>query len=114
MVGAMMLTVAQVPLPSSVPVRFDWLYATRGPTVESPDSPALAALIEHAHTIARKEHAVVLRLEPNIADDDLDMDAWIAAYRALGFHINPTAIHARRSWCWIFHPPRKNCSPTSR
>ena len=104
MVGAMMLTVAQVPLPSSVPVRFDWLYATRGPTVESPDLPALAALIEHAHTIARKEHAVVLRLEPNIADDDLDMDAWIAAYRALGFHINPTAIHGRRTGCWIFRP----------
>ncbi|HLX40743.1 MAG TPA: peptidoglycan bridge formation glycyltransferase FemA/FemB family protein, partial [Ktedonobacteraceae bacterium] len=80
-VGAMMLTIAQVPLPSSVPVRFEWLYSTRGPTVESPDSPALAALIERAHAIARKEHAVVLRLEPNTADDDPNMDVWIATYR---------------------------------
>src|SRR5207249_6406196 len=71
MVGAMLLTVSQVPLPVSLPgMRFNWLYCSRGPTVEQPDSPALAALVEHAQIIARKEHAVVLRLEPNIADDD--------------------------------------------
>ncbi len=104
MVGAMMLTVAQVPLPSSLPVRFEWLYCTRGPTVEQPDSPALAALIERAHAIARKEHAVVLRLEPNIADDDPNMDAWIAAYHGLGFSINPIAVHGRRSWVLDIRP----------
>lgn len=104
MVGAMMLTVTQVPLPSSVPVRFEWLYCTRGPTVEQPDSPALAALIERAHVIARKEHAVVLRLEPNIADDDPNMDAWIAAYRGLGFQINPITVHGRRSWVLDIRP----------
>src|SRR5713101_9429685 len=69
MVGAMQLIVSSVPMP--VPgLHFDWLYCARGPTVERPDSPALPALVEHAHAIARKEHAVVLRLEPNIADDD--------------------------------------------
>src|SRR6266566_3810857 len=105
MVGAMMVSVAQVPLPVSIPgIHFNWLYCSRGPTVEKPGSPALAALVEHAHVIARKEHAVVSRLEPNIADDDPEMDAWIAAYRALGFQINPSAVHGRRSWVLDIHP----------
>src|SRR5579859_7535253 len=59
MVGALMLSVAQVPLPVTLPgLRFHWLYGARGPTVEHPDSPALAALIEQAHAIAHDEHAV--------------------------------------------------------
>jgi lipid II:glycine glycyltransferase (peptidoglycan interpeptide bridge formation enzyme) len=105
MVGALMLTVSPVPLPVSIPgIRFNWLYGTRGPTVERPDAPALTALVEHAHGIARKERAVVLRLEPNIADDDPEMDTWLAAYRALGFQTNPTAVHGRRSWVLDIRP----------
>ncbi len=62
MVGAMLLTVSPVPLPAP---RWNWLYSSRGPTVASPDSPALPALIDYARQhIARAEHAVVLRLEP--------------------------------------------------
>ena len=103
MAGAMQLIVSSVPMP--VPgLHFDWLYCARGPTVEHPDSPALTALVEHAHAIARKEHVVVLRLEPNIADDDPEMESWIAAYRALGFQINPFSIHERRSWVLDIRP----------
>src|SRR5438046_2867542 len=77
MVGTMMLSVAPVPLPVSLPgIHFRWLYCPRGPTVADPHSPALAALIGEAHAIARQEHAVVLRFEPNIADDDPDLDTW--------------------------------------
>ncbi len=105
MVGAMQLIVSPVPMPLSVPgLHPRWLYCSRGPTVERPDSPALAALIDHAHTIADKEHAVVLRLEPNIADDDPDMEKWMAAYQALGFHTNPFSIHERRSWVLDIRP----------
>ncbi|MBA2395914.1 MAG: peptidoglycan bridge formation glycyltransferase FemA/FemB family protein [Ktedonobacteraceae bacterium] len=106
LVGAMLLSVAPVPLPASLPgVHFSWLYSVRGPTVERPDSPALAALIEYAHKVAKKEHAVVLRVEPNIADDDPDMDIWLAAYHKLGFHSNPTSVHGRRSWVLDITPP---------
>src|SRR5689334_14515643 len=46
LVGSMMLTVSPVPIPLPVPgMRFNWLYSSRGPTVERPDSPALASLI---------------------------------------------------------------------
>src|SRR5580700_10280457 len=56
MVGAMMLTVAPVPLPVSIPgLHFNWLYCTRGPSVTQLDSPALAALLERAHHVARSE-----------------------------------------------------------
>lgn len=104
-VGAMQLNIAPVPIPVSIPgLHPTWLYSSRGPTVESPDSPALPALIESAHALARREHAVVLRLEPNIADDDPNMDAWLAAYRGLGFQTNPIAIHGRRSWVLDIRP----------
>ena len=99
LVGAMLVLVAQVPLPLKIPgIHFNWLYCCRGPAVEKLDAPALSALVEYAHSIARKEHAVVLRLEPNIADGDPDVDDWLAAYCALGFHINPIAVHGRRIW----------------
>ena len=105
MVGSMQFSVAPVPLPNIVPgVRFNWLYSSRGPTVERMDSPALAMLLEHAGDIARQERAVVLRVEPNIADDDPEMDAWLAIYHKLGFRTNPIAMHARRSWVLDIRP----------
>jgi peptidoglycan pentaglycine glycine transferase (the first glycine) len=103
--GAMLLTVAPVPLPAALPgLRLNWLYSVRGPTVEQPDSPALAALISHTHTLAPRERAVVLRVEPNIADDDPCMDTWIAAYQRLGFRTNPISVHGRRSWVLDIRP----------
>jgi peptidoglycan pentaglycine glycine transferase (the first glycine) len=105
LVGSMLLTVAPVPLPAKLPgLRFNWLYSARGPTVEAPDSPALAALVTHAQRIARQEHAVVLRVEPNIADDDARLDTWRAAYARLGFQTNPLAVHGRRSWVLDIRP----------
>lgn len=105
LVGALLLSIARVPLPLSIPgIRFSWLYGSRGPTVERPDSPALPALLEEAHRIARKERAVVLRLEPNIADDDPNQDAWLAVYHRLGFQTNSIAVHGRRSWVLDVRP----------
>ena len=103
MIGAMLLTVSPIPIP--VPgLHFNWLYCSRGPTVEHPDSPALAALIGIVQKIARADHAVVLRVEPNIADDDPREDAWIAAYHNLGFQTNPQSVHVRRSWVLDIRP----------
>lgn len=105
LVGAMMLSVAPIPLPASLPgPGFTWLYCPRGPLVAEPESPALAALLEYAHTLARKEHAVVLRVEPNLIEDDPQRDNWIAAYQSLGFRTNPVAVHGRRSWILDLRP----------
>ncbi|GHO43942.1 lipid II:glycine glycyltransferase FemX [Ktedonospora formicarum] len=105
LIGVMLLLVNPVPLPTRIPgLKLSWLYSSRGPTVESPDSPALPALIEQAHKIAKKERAVVLRLEPNIADDDPNEHVWLAAYNNLGFRTNPIAVHGRRSWVLDIRP----------
>ena len=103
MVGAMMLSVSAVPIPTPG-LRFNWLYCSRGPTVERPDSPALAALMESVQKITHTEHAVVLRLEPNIADDDPQIDRWIAEYQNMGFQTNLYAVHGRRSWVLNIRP----------
>lgn len=102
LLGVMMLTMSPV---AGRRVPLNWLYSSRGPTVASPDSPALAALIEYAQKVlAKKEHAVALRLEPNVADDDPALENWIAAYRALGFQTNAHAVHGRRSWVLDIRP----------
>ena len=103
MVGALLLTVSPIPFPLPA-LRWNWLYSSRGPTVVSPDSPALPALIEGVQKIAKAERAVVMRLEPNIADDDPHLDAWIVAYHALGFQTNPISVHGRRSWVLDIRP----------
>jgi peptidoglycan pentaglycine glycine transferase (the first glycine) len=107
MVGALSLTVSPVPISPPIPVpglHWNWLYSSRGPTVEKPTSPALPALIENVQKIAKAERAVVLRIEPNIADDDPDEQAWIDAYQKLGFRANPNAVHGRRSWILDIRP----------
>lgn len=105
LIGAMMLSVAAVPLPAPLPGQhFSWLYCPRGPLVSGPQAPALAVLLEQAHVLARKEHALVLRLEPNLTEDDPQRDDWLAAYHALGFRTNPIAVHGRRSWVLDLRP----------
>lgn len=102
LLGSMMLALSPV---AGRHLPFTWLYSSRGPTITSPASPALPALIDYAQKIlARKEHAVALRLEPNIADDDPALENWSAVYRALGFQTNPYAVHGRRSWVLDIRP----------
>ncbi len=108
LIGAMLLSVAPISVPGPVQKLLpNWLYCRRGPAVEHPESPALAALVKKAEDIARREHAVVLRLEPNVADDDPQMDAWLAAYQRLGFRTNPYALYPRRAWVLDLRPDLK-------
>jgi peptidoglycan pentaglycine glycine transferase (the first glycine) len=105
LVGSMQLSVVPVPLSASIPgLQFNWLYSVRGPTVPAPNSPALALLIDYAHKLARREHTVVLRVEPNVADDDPHLDEWITAYHQVGFRTNPISVHGRRSWVLDIRP----------
>jgi lipid II:glycine glycyltransferase (peptidoglycan interpeptide bridge formation enzyme) len=108
LIGTMMLHENDVPIPLPGLNHLKYLYCSRGPAVESPDSPALPVLIEHAHKLARKTHAVLLRVEPNIADDTPDMDRWIAVYRKLGFRTYPHAVHMPRSWVLDIRPDLKD------
>ncbi len=59
LVGVMLLTLANVPVPG---LRLKWLYSSRGPTLERPDPDVLTALVDYAHKVGHKEHVVVLRV----------------------------------------------------
>jgi lipid II:glycine glycyltransferase (peptidoglycan interpeptide bridge formation enzyme) len=93
--GTMQIAINPVPFPF---LHFCWLYCVRGPSVLSSSDSALPSLILHAHSIGQREHAVVLRVEPNIADNMPDENEWINAFHALHFRDYPFAIHGRRSW----------------
>jgi peptidoglycan pentaglycine glycine transferase (the first glycine) len=105
LIGILQLLVVAIPLPVSVPgLRFNYLYGVRGPVIKDPDSPAFEALVEYAGRLARTENAVVLRLEPNIPDDDPQIESWLAAYQQQHFHTNLNTGQARRSWVLDIRP----------
>ena len=101
----MQLAIVSVPLPG---LHFNWLYSARGPAVEDQDRYILAQLVEYVHEVAQQERAVVLRVEPNIADDDPDMDRWLASYYKTGFRSTKNSVHGRRAWC-LRSSAQKNC-----
>ncbi|BCL81855.1 methicillin resistance protein [Ktedonobacteria bacterium brp13] len=104
LVGVMMLVVSTIslPLPKIKPT---WLYCGRGPVLARPDPLILLRLLSYIAGIAQQHHAVMLRVEPNIADDDPDLDIWLAVYHKAGFGRNPHSIHGRRSWVLDIRPP---------
>ncbi len=81
-----------------------WLYVLRGPVVDDPQSPALPVLINELHRIARKQHAVLLKIEPHVEEG---APGWQEALRQLGFKPNPIPTHVRRSWLLDIHPPEQ-------
>lgn len=101
LVGVMQLHVVAIPIPV---LHINYLYCIRGPVVEDPNSPAIPGLLKQAQAIARKEHAVVLRLDLNIPDDDPHLDEWQQSYQRLGFKPNAHTGVSRRSWVLDLRP----------
>jgi lipid II:glycine glycyltransferase (peptidoglycan interpeptide bridge formation enzyme) len=104
LVGVMMLVASTVSLPLPK-LRPTWLYCGRGPVLARPDPAILLSLLKYTEAIAQQIHAIMLRVEPNIADDDPDLDTWLAVYYKAGFQRNPYSIHGRRSWVLDIRPP---------
>lgn len=94
--GAMLVVIGRAPL-----LRRPYLYVPRGPVVEDPASPALAALVAEAGRLARRRGAFMLKVEPNVTDGDA---AWLTALARLGFKRNRYATHPRRSWVLDIRP----------
>ena len=88
--GVMIVLVARMP-----PFGWRYLYVPRGPVVDDPQSPALAALCAEAKRLAKRTGAFMLKVEPNVPDGE---ERWLAALERLGFSRNPYATHPRRSW----------------
>src|SRR5690242_8880283 len=75
--GAMLIVVERAPL-----LRRPYFYVPRGPVVDDPASPALAALCARGDEEARKRGVFMLKIEPNVRDGDA---AWLGALARLGF-----------------------------
>lgn len=101
LVGVMQLHVIAIPLPI---LHLNYLYCIRGPVMEDPQSPALPLLIKEAQIIARKENAVVLRIDPNIPEDDERVEEWLQAFKQNGFKTNTHTGVSRRSWVLDLRP----------
>jgi peptidoglycan pentaglycine glycine transferase (the first glycine) len=105
LVGTMMFTIADVPRPNLFAIpRLKWLYCCRGPNLQQKSKQVLNALLEQAHTVARQEKAIILRLEPNITEEEDKDEGWSRSFQQLGFSINPISIHGRRSWVLDIRP----------
>jgi lipid II:glycine glycyltransferase (peptidoglycan interpeptide bridge formation enzyme) len=96
LLGTMLVVVGRAPL-----LRRPYLYVPRGPVVDDPHGPALAALCAEAERQGRRRGAFMLKVEPSVADGDA---AWLEALRRLGFRRNPFATHPRRSWLLDIRP----------
>ncbi|HEX8729588.1 MAG TPA: peptidoglycan bridge formation glycyltransferase FemA/FemB family protein [Ktedonobacterales bacterium] len=94
--GVMLAVAIQAPV-----LRRPYLYAPRGPVVNDPASPALAALCARAEQEAHRHGAFMLKVEPNVPDGDA---GWLSALAALGFKRNRFANHPRRSWVLDIRP----------
>ncbi|HLV99886.1 MAG TPA: peptidoglycan bridge formation glycyltransferase FemA/FemB family protein [Ktedonobacterales bacterium] len=81
-----------------------WLYIPRGPVVDDPTSPALPVIISELHRIARRGHAAMLKIEPNVEEGT---PGWSDMLKKLGFQPNPIPTHVRRSWLLDISPPEK-------
>jgi peptidoglycan pentaglycine glycine transferase (the first glycine) len=105
LVGTMMLSIADAPLPVSLPFPHPrWIYCCRGPNLERGHESALSDLLAEAHNIAQRENAIVLRLEPNIIEEEDKQEGWSEKFQQLGFSVNPFSMHGRRNWVLDIRP----------
>lgn len=96
LVAAMLLTRGKA---TGLPTPF--YYAPRGPVCADPASPAFAALIRCARQEARKRGAFMIRIEPNVPQDD---EAWPQALKRQGFHPTDHVIYLRSAWVTDLRP----------
>src|SRR5260370_29435047 len=97
LIGTMMLSIADAPLPVSLPFPHPrWIYCCRGPNLERGHESALSDLLAEAHRIAQRENAIVLRLEPNIIEEEDKQEGCSEKFQQLGFSVYPFSMHGRR------------------
>jgi peptidoglycan pentaglycine glycine transferase (the first glycine) len=66
-------------------------YVPKGPVGDFDDPPALQALLDAIHPLARQRRAICLKIEPNLEDDE----TLPGRLQALGFRPSPQAVQPR-------------------
>lgn len=97
--AAMLILVSRAPI-----LNRTYFYAPRGPIIDDPDSPAMAALLNYVRAEARKRQAFMLKVEPSVLDGD---KRWLNALKRQGFRATPHAVHIRHEWVLDIRPDEK-------
>jgi len=101
LVGAMMLVVVPLPIPL-LGKYYHWLYSARGPAIENDNLDILNALLARVHGIAKTNHAVVYKLEPNVLEEE--DKPWADHLHSAGFQASQLSITGRRNWVLDVRP----------
>jgi len=96
LVAAMVLVASKASV-----INAPFFYVPRGPVCADPTSPALAELIRAGRREAHKRKAFMIRIEPNVPENDT---AWPAALEGLGFRATPHTIYKRGAWVTDLRP----------
>jgi lipid II:glycine glycyltransferase (peptidoglycan interpeptide bridge formation enzyme) len=97
----MMVVVCPVPIPL-LGKYSKWLYCARGPALDADNLEVLNALLARVHALAKSNHAVICKMEPNVLEGEDEL--WREKLQACGFQANPNTICGRRSWVLDLRP----------
>ncbi|MFL5659399.1 MAG: lipid II:glycine glycyltransferase FemX [Ktedonobacteraceae bacterium] len=81
-----------------------YFYVPRGPVINDPDSSAMTVLLNFVKAEARKRGAFMLKVEPNVQDEDAQ---WLTALQKRGFRPTPYSSHLRHEWVLDLRPDEK-------
>jgi hypothetical protein len=92
LVGVMLLAVTGVPLPAPLSLlNLKWMYCYQGPCITEQYPEALGALLAEAHAIAKREQAIMLRIEAPRDVRDKDAYLWHRTLQRLQHGLNSYA-----------------------
>jgi len=96
LLAAILILVTTLPI-----LKCTYFYAPRGPIVADPNSSALTLLLNFVKAEAYRHHAMMLKIEPGVSDDN---KYWSHTLKMRGFRPNPYATHLRHEWVLDVRP----------
>jgi hypothetical protein len=90
--GVMLLAVTRVPVPAPFSLlNLKWMYCYQGPCIAGEHPKALGALVVEAHAIAKREQAIMMRIEAPRDVCDSDAYLWHCTLQRLRYGLNSDA-----------------------
>ena len=90
--GVMLLAVTRVPVPAPFSLlNLKWMYCYQGPCIAGEHPKALGALVVEAHAIAKREQAIMMRIEAPRDVRESDAYLWHCTLQRLHYGLNSYA-----------------------
>jgi len=89
LIAVMLLAITRVPLPAPFSLlNLKWMHCYQGPCITEQHPEALAALLAEAHAIAKREQAIMMRIEAPRDIRDSDAYLWHYTLHRLHYSLN--------------------------